>query len=158
MGDSEPLAILLQTMEEMHAPSEDIIADVARFFSAYEAPERFLPLLLSWLDLSRLVAHDEGPQPRKDALPPGRLRNLISNAAELSQWRGTERALLRFLEMATGCAPFAVIPDANRPFHISIQVPGAALEQIPMIQRIVESEKPAYVTYEIKPSSNTGES
>src|SRR6266542_112669 len=53
--------------------------------------------------------------------------------------------------------PSAVGPDAapggpvarQRPFHLRVRIPAAAAPHRALIARIVESEKPAYVTYEL---------
>ena len=86
----------------------------------------------------------------------GRLREVIAAAAYLSKWRGTAQGLLRFLETATGIDGFRIeeqVLDANgehRPFHIRVRSPASAQAYRPLIERIVEMEKPAYVTYELQ--------
>lgn len=108
----------------------------------------------------------------------GRLRELVAEAAQLSRWRGTTRGLLRSLEVATGVHGFGVdervawparppppfyaesagVQDANgaaggspadRPFHVRVRIPPEAVRYRALIVRIVESEKPAYVTYDL---------
>jgi hypothetical protein len=86
---------------------------------------------------------------------PGNLRELIARAARLSQWRGTAEGLVRFLEAATGRVGFAIeeqVPDRDgvpRPFHILVRAPESAREQRGLIERIIEREKPAYVTHAV---------
>ena len=81
------------------------------------------------------------------------MRELVASAVELSQWRGTARGLLRFMEVATGVKGFRIeerVPDAAgrpRAFHIQVIAPAAVEPHRPMLERIVELEKPAYVTY-----------
>jgi hypothetical protein len=85
---------------------------------------------------------------------------LLAAAAYLSQWRGTARGLILFLEIATGTRGFEISeqiagPDGRpQPFHIRIRAPEAVRLHRVLIERIIESEKPAYVTYELefKPS------
>jgi hypothetical protein len=85
----------------------------------------------------------------------GRLRELIAQAAFLSQWRGTSRGLLRFLEAATGVQGFAIdeqVPGPDglpRPFHLRVRAPQTTKPYSVLIERIIEIEKPAYVTYEL---------
>jgi hypothetical protein len=83
------------------------------------------------------------------------LRELIAAAAFLSQWRGTAKGLLRFLETATGVEGFEIeehARDANgqpQPFHILVRAPAEAERYRGLVERIIEAEKPAYVTYEL---------
>ena len=150
-----PLSVLLDVMEGLQEHSEGILAGVDAYFDPYRAPDRFVPYLASWMDLDRLLesgADGEGP-----GFAPGigRLRDLIASNAYLSSWRGTSTGLLRFLEVATGTQGFVI--DENpigpdnlpRPFHVRIEVPPAARDYEALIVRIVEAEKPAYVTCEV---------
>jgi phage tail-like protein len=152
---ASPLMALLAVMEVMHAPSEAIIGRLGSYFDPYQTPDDFVPFLAGWVDLARFLT----PLPTGQNHFPaglGRLRELIAAAADLSNWRGTARGLLRFLELATGVSGFVVDeqvigPDNRpRPFHIRILAPPAAQPYQPLIERIIESEKPAYVTYELQ--------
>lgn len=163
--DGGPLAALLGVMEGLHAPSERVLAGIDGVFSPYRTPDAFVPVLAAWLDLEKLFdvpTQEEVPAAsltRPISTGMGRLRELVASAAGLSQWRGTARGLLRFLEIATGTQGFAVDervpgPDGRpRPFHIRVRVPRAAAAHRSLIERIVRSEKPAYVTYELEDGS-----
>jgi phage tail-like protein len=156
-----PLAALLDLMESMHAPSETALAQLDQVFDARRTDERFVTMLVHWVNLEWLYpAQGVGSasldwRPRLCPIPPGRLRELVSNAARLSQIRGTTRALVQFLEIATGAAPFTVeesVPDrygAVIAFHVRVTAPREAQPQEPLIRLIVEQEKPAYVTWEL---------
>jgi len=147
---------LLEVMEALQAPSEAVLAQLDAYFDPYRAPDSFIPYLASWVDLDPvwIPAHTAGLLP---SFPGGlgRLRNLIALAADLSKWRGTARGLLLFLKTATGVQGYAIEenpPAADgRPsaFHLRIRVPPAAASYRALIERIVELEKPAYVTYEL---------
>jgi phage tail-like protein len=152
---ASPLLALLAVMETMHAPSEVVIGRLGTYFDPYQTPDDFVPFLAGWVDLARFLT----PLPTGESHFPtglGRLRELIASAAYLSNWRGTASGLLRFLELATGVSGFVVDeqvigPDNRpRPFHIRILAPPAAQPHQPLIERIIESEKPAYVTYELE--------
>src|SRR5215207_1350027 len=155
-----PLAALLEVMEALHAPSEEALSGFPRILDPRRTPDAFVPMLAAWLDLDRLFerpAHDV--EPSLGRLMPsglGRLRELTAIAAELSKWRGTRRGLLLFLETATGLKGFEVDEDVPggdglpRPFHLRLHVPPGGKRHRPLIRRIVESEKPAYVTYELQ--------
>ena len=152
------LGTILVLMEELHAPDEEILDDLPSHFNPYRAPDEFVTYLAAWVDLDRLL--DEGARGlgfREDTAPStglGRLRELIAAAASLSKWRGTAEGLVRFLEMATGQPGFAVsqVMDASGraiPFHVRVSMPAAARPYRSLVERIVEMEKPAYVTYEL---------
>ena len=89
------------------------------------------------------------------ATDTARLRELVAEASDLARWRGTTRGLVRFLEVATGLEGFGVdeapMDEAGRlrPFHVVVHGPAQAVEMRPLIERIVESEKPAHVTCDI---------
>lgn len=157
----QPLDALLATMETMHAPSEAALSGLDAYFNPYKAPDAFVPFIAGWLDLERFLSLKPA---RLDAATAqtlfpsglGRLRELVASAAFLSKWRGTARGLIRFLETATGITGFAVeeevLDEHNRvrPFHIRVIGPKEAARYQPLIERIVDLEKPAYVTYELE--------
>ena len=160
LGDQNPLSALLAVMEALHEPDEDVLDQLDTYFDPYRAPDRFVPYLAGWVDLERLLV--ESPEEREQTaaapLPTGmgRLRELIAAAAYLSQWRGTARGLQRFLETATGVHGFEIDESGEtaagrrRAFHIRIRAPKATEPFRVLLDRIIEIEKPAYVTYEIE--------
>ena len=84
------------------------------------------------------------------------LRELIALASELSKWRGTLKGLKLFLETATANEGFEItdIPKNSGikviPFHIEVVAPEKSWPQRGLIERIIEQEKPAYVTYGLR--------
>jgi phage tail-like protein len=156
-----PLEAILQTMEDLHAPSIEILGHLDSYLDPYRTPDPFVAYLARWLDLERLfddptddyTAPEDGRNPISSGL--GRLRELIASAAYLSQWRGTRQGLLRFLQVATGFAEFAIdeqVPGKNGellPFHIRVRAPRGARIHRTLVERIITLEKPAYVTYEL---------
>ena len=68
---------------------------------------------------------------------------------------GTRQGLVRFLETATGVSGFAVeeqvLDDAGevRPFHLRVAAPATAQPLAQLGDRIVELEKPAYMTADV---------
>ncbi len=139
-----PLVALLRAMEALHTPSEAVLAELDALFDPRRAPERFVPFLARWVDLDLPVTTGLG-----------RLRELVAAGVELSRWRGTARGLLLFLSTATGRQDFELderVPGpggAPRPFHIRVLAPAELAPHRPMLERIIEMEKPAYVTYEL---------
>ncbi|HJZ96664.1 MAG TPA: phage tail protein [Candidatus Solibacter sp.] len=154
--DGAPLTALLEAMEDLHAPSELALQDLDAALDPRRTPDRFVPFLARWVDLDHLFEE----RARSGAAAPlssgmGRLRELTAGAARLSKWRGTRRGLLLFLETATGERGFAVdeiVTDESgrlKPFHIRIRAPEGAAIHKDLILRIIQAEKPAYVTYEL---------
>jgi phage tail-like protein len=156
--EGSPLAALLDIMETLHAPSEETLERFADHLSPYRTPDRFVAYLACWVGLERILT--DHPEDYARSLPPfpsgtGRLRELIATAAWHARWRGTARGLIHFLETATGVAGFTVdeqVPGEDgqvRAFHIRVVAPPAVRPLEGLVRRIVESEKPAYVTAEL---------
>jgi phage tail-like protein len=153
-----PLSAILDVMEAMHAPSEAALDSLDVNFDPYRAPDAFVPYLASWVDLEVLldVPRTESPTSTPSlSTGLGRLRELTAAAVTLSRWRGTRKGLCLFLETATGAKGFEVdeqVVGANgkvKPYHLRVTVPKELTEHRVLIQRIVELEKPAHVTYEL---------
>jgi phage tail-like protein len=163
-----PLTALLAVMEVLQAPSEEVLAHLDTFFNPYMTPDGFVAYLAGWVDLEMFLS--EAPDdlavtapvaPSLAAAMPtfpagvGRLRELVASAAYLSKWRGTARGLLLFLETATGVQGFTVdehVPGEDHldiPYHIRVNAPAGTNPYEQMIRRIIQLEKPAYVTYEL---------
>jgi hypothetical protein len=177
MQPDQRLGAVLDAMETLHQPIEEILDTLEGWLNPRRAPEPFVPYLAGWVDLDRMAGVDVAApvrrrptgQPKREvvalaaataaAMPVSglsRLRELVASAAELARWRGTRRGLLQFLHVATGMSGFEVDeeprwPDGRpRPFHFVLHGPGGAAQLRPLIERIVESEKPAYVTCDIQ--------
>jgi phage tail-like protein len=147
------LHALLSVMEALHEPDEEALASLPLYLNPFEAPDEFVAFLARWLDLDRFLSETEA-SPLVSGL--GQLRQLIAAAPQLSKWRGTAYGLTLFLEMATGVPGFVLqetVSDAEGrplPFHVRLFAPAAAREYHNLIQQILELEKPAYVTYDLK--------
>ena len=162
-----PLSGLLEVMETMTEPAEEILQQLPFYFNSYTTPENFLPFLASWVDLDRFFPALQNPEiPGLDAIQstgPGRLRELIVAAPQLSKLRGTAAGLQLFLETASGLKGFEidenVLSENNDelPFHIKITAPQSAQKHHAIIERIIEQEKPAYVTFNLEFSSQKTE-
>jgi len=164
---STPLDALLDVMDTLHAPAEEVLAELDRYFSPYRAPDKFVPYLASWVDISRFFGEFKGETNRSDnmsqslngdPIPSGMgcLRELIAAAARLSRWRGTTRGLIELLEIATGVQGISIneqVTDqagVRLPFHMEVVVPTVGKPFELFINHIVALEKPVYVTYDLK--------
>jgi phage tail-like protein len=168
LNPGNPLTGLLQVMESLQAPSEDVLRQLDSYFDPRRTTDDFVPYLAYWADLTRLFDEtlnlkDQAPFSRSSiASGLGRLRELIASAAYLSQWRGTKKGLLGFLQTATGFMDFNIQENVDlkgqpKPFHVSILAPKESAKYAVLIQRIIELEKPAYVTYELSFASAGGQ-
>jgi phage tail-like protein len=140
LGEDRRLAAALDAMEELHDPSEQILDRLDSYVDPRRAPDDFVTYLAGWVDLDWLTGG-------RVTTGQGRLRELVAEAMILSRWRGTEHGLVDFLRAATGVSDFDI--DESTPFHLRIRAPAAIREHEAMIERIVETEKPASVTYEV---------
>jgi phage tail-like protein len=155
------LRALLASVAGLLAPMEQSFATLDVHFDPRRTDERFVPFLAAWVDLRRVFEVSSElnasgqQQPSSVGVIGGSLRELAAEAAFLSQWRGTERGLVRFLELATGSRGFVVDSrprDAEgrlRPFHVVIEAPHSAQVWRGLVEKIVAMEKPAHVTAEI---------
>jgi phage tail-like protein len=152
-----PLATILSVMEMLHAPSEKILGEVDRFFDARRTPDEFVPSLAQWVNVDRIFAANVTLELDSPLLPKiGYLRELVANATYLSQWRGTKKGLLLFLQTATGAKDFEIEERVKgddgqtKPFYLKIRAPKSTEAQAELIRRIIESEKPVHLTYDIE--------
>jgi phage tail-like protein len=153
-----PLDALLESMEKMHGPAEAVLDQLEIYFDPLRSPEAFVPYLASWVDLEPVL---DMPRSRDSTRVPtlatgiGRLRALTATAVTLSRWRGTRKGLLLFLQAALGMNNFMIEEETfgkdGKPiaFHIRITAPAESLPYRSLVQRIIELEKPAYVTYDL---------
>jgi phage tail-like protein len=154
-----PLTALLEAMDGLSAVPEETLEHLELFFNPYRTPDRFVPFLADWVDLEWLLVQSPSERIQTGVAPLpsglGRLRELIAISTRLAQMRGTVRGLIQFLETATGIPGFYIEENASckdgkpRLFHLCIRAPQASQPYQVMIERIVEFEKPVYMTYEI---------
>lgn len=137
------LLALLRVMETHHAPVEDTLAQLHRYFLRDQTDDSFIPFLAHWLDLGWLV---EAREPL-DATEIYTLRILLWQAARLSTQRGTRQGMLHFLRLATGLSGFQIKESPDRAYHIVVSCPPQA--DLDLVAVIVEQMKPAYVTFEL---------
>jgi phage tail-like protein len=156
---NKPLAAILEVMEQLHAPAEEVLANSDTFFDPYRAPGNFLPFLATWVDLASLIGVRGSANALTASVFPsglGRLRALVATAAYHAMWRGTATGLIHFLETATGIPGFQIDEGSadpgqpSKPFHLTILAPPESAQYQGLLQRIIEAEKPAYVTYDLR--------
>lgn len=150
------LGALLAVMEAMHAPVEKVLGSVDVPFAPYLAPDPFVAYLTLWVDLAWMVL--PGVDGVSVPVPggTGRLRDLLAAASELSANRGTANGLARFLELATGSRPVVVEADPDRLFGVRVTMPAVSQPADPLIRRIIDTQKPVHVTYDLVYAAEAG--
>lgn len=148
VGTSGPLDAYLAAQEQLHEPCESAISQFPEHLNPRTAAPAFVYMLAYWTDLDYLL--DGSLQAPHFAAGVGRLRELIASAARNGRERGTERALIRFLETATGGTGFKIDVDPEDRFHFRISAPEQTRAFASLVTRIIEAEKPAFATYELR--------
>lgn len=139
------LSHLVEIMDEMHEPVEEVLSDFGAYADPYRCPSRFVPFLARWVGFGWLLGVGDSRY-ETAAIDERALRELVVHAAALAKERGTRPGLERMLALATMCPGFQVINDPDRAFAIEVRVPETARGQLEVINRIVRHEKPAFVT------------
>lgn len=163
----EPLEALLDVMELLHEPADHTLANIEKFYNPYHAPDTFMPYLASWVGVSQFfgdyTSHNKPNSADKlnknyDPIPSGMgcLRELVASATRLARLRGTSKGLIEVLEVATGIKDIKINEQAldesgiPKPFFIEISVPRSGELFKQFITKIIELEKPVYITYRLK--------
>jgi phage tail-like protein len=149
------LDAVLLAMEKLHEPSEEVLSALDLFFDPLRCPDRFVPMLATWIglaDLLRTAAPGRAPTGLEAGSP--QLRELVARGAELSRRRGTALGLVEFLQVATGVAGFRIeegLDAAGHPreFHITVHAPAEAARHRRLVERAIDLEKPAHITCDI---------
>jgi phage tail-like protein len=151
------LDAILGVMEAFTSPTENALSSLDAWFDPRRAPDKFLVMLATWVALGPYV--DDSQDARdgwsRRSIDLGSLRELVCRGATLSRLRGTRSALLAMLQIATGIAGFEVVenpPGENgqpQPYSFRVHAPAAAKPYEGIVSRIVEREKPAFITAEI---------
>src|SRR5262249_20830638 len=82
------LEAILDAMEALHEPCEGVLRDLDSFFDPVRCPDRFVPMLATWVGLERvLAAQQPGRAPVGLTATSPRLRDLAHRCAELTRWR-----------------------------------------------------------------------
>ena len=138
------LGRFLCIFEDVLSPVERTLANVEMYFDPMIAPQGFLPWLASWVDL---VLDENWPIQKQ--------RELIHSAVELYRWRGTKRGLREYLRIYTGVEPeliehFTAADGGPYTFTVIIRVDDPAAVNEALVRRVIEAEKPAHTTYNLR--------
>lgn len=146
------LAAVLDVMEQLHQPSEDVLSAFEEYLDPLVTPTPFVRLLATWVDLERLDAAAAG-QPSLDV---ERMRLLVHLAAPLGGTRGTAEGLRLAVRAATGLPECRVL--ATGPFTVRVELPGATPAQLELARAVVHQERPAHILAEVTDGGpDTGE-
>ncbi len=144
---------LLEAMDVMHRPCEDVLGRLPALFTPRLTEDRMVGFLAGWADLDRVVSTGSDDL---WTLPSGlgHLRELVATSIDGSRRRGIKAGLIAFLETATGVPGFEVLDGRDgveRPFHLVVRLPGAAEPYRQLVAQLVEAEKPVHLTAELDP-------
>ena len=159
-SESDFMGRFLMIFEDVLGPVEEMLENLAYYFSPGLAAEELLPWLASWLDLLL-----------DETWPLERRRDLIKGAVELYRWRGTKKGLRDYLRTYTGVEPLitegfgsltlgehsrlgwnSILGDRDSQFTfaVTLEVDDPTSFNLSQIRSIVEAEKPAYCSYTLE--------
>lgn len=146
-GPGTPLSALLDVMESMHEPAEAALIGLPAMLDPQATRDDVVPFLATWVGLDDVI-----PDGAEFEAGSGRLRQLVATSAARARRRGTLDGLRETLVIATGRDDLTVDdtvtgPDGGMlPFHVDVVVPADAVGLLDLVRRLVEREKPAFVT------------
>ena len=123
-------------------PVDRTVENMHHYFDPFVTPPEAVDWLGAWVGL----ALDE-------RWPEDRRRELISEAVNLYQWRGTKRGLSEFLRLYTGVEPEIIEPTLreiantrSRAFRFTVRItlPAGSRVSRSLIESIIDAEKPAF--------------
>lgn len=145
-----PFAATLDAMHDLLAPTMARIETVDMWFDPLTAPPAALPLLATWLDLAvaaevTVACHDD------EAARDRALRRLVIAGHDLVRLRGTRQGLERLLRIVTSMDHFTLDDGAaTAPFHLAVVAPQAVADRAGALRRLIEHERPVYVTWSLR--------
>jgi hypothetical protein len=136
-------------------PAEAVLLEVDRYLDPRRTLDGLLPLLAHWLALEHLlepggVVSDTAGTSTPFAPGAGRLRELLATATSLAQVRGTPQGLSQLLATATGVDGYVIDEHSAGSFHLRVVCPAGASSWRGLVERIVETEKPAHMTHVVE--------
>jgi len=136
------LGRFLLIFESILGPIDRTVENMHHYFDPFVTPPEAVDWLGAWVGL----ALDE-------RWPEDRRRELISEAVNLYQWRGTKHGLSEFLRLYTGVEPEIIEPTLrevanarNRAFRFTVRItlPAGTRISRSLIETIIDAEKPAF--------------
>lgn len=136
------LGRFLLIFESILGPVDRTVENMHHYFDPFVTPPEAVDWLGAWVGL----ALDE-------RWPEDRRRELISEAVNLYQWRGTKRGLSEFLRLYTGVEPEIIEPTLreiantrSRAFRFTVRItlPAGSRVSRSLIESIIDAEKPAF--------------
>jgi phage tail-like protein len=131
------LGRFLLIFESIWEPLEQRQDHLEMYVDPATCPAGFLSWLASWFDLS-VGAH----------WPESRVRELLSQAMELYQWRGTRYGMQQMIELWTGLSPhIEESPTEPFLFHVQLRVPSGGDVDRRLVEELLRAHKPAYAGF-----------
>ncbi len=125
----------LLILEGIWEPLEQRQDHIEMYFDPQTCSASMLPWFAGWLDTEI-----------NPGWPEMLIRDVLSEAMQLHNWRGTIYGLTRTLELTTGMSPR--ITQSEEPYSFEIRFPfkASGVERTE-IQRLIEENKPAHAGY-----------
>lgn len=149
--------------EDTFIPLQRLADDLHYYFNPLTAPAEMVDWLATWVNLTL-----------DESWPLEQRRQLIRSASGLYALRGTKRGLIEYIRLYSGIEPdiaeyvdgmklgdetflgenTTIAGRERHSFTITLHLPGSDLDELAgketTIRRIIESEKPAHTTYQLK--------
>lgn len=149
--------------EDTFVPLQRLADDLHYYFNPLTAPSEMVDWLATWVNLTL-----------DESWPLEQRRQLIRSASGLYALRGTKRGLVEYIRLYSGIEPdiaeyvdgmklgdetflgenTTIAGRERHSFTITLHLPGSNLDELAgketTIRRIIESEKPAHTTYQLK--------
>lgn len=147
---NSPVDALIKLMHTLHLPTEEILNSLDAFTDPRRTRPELIPFLAYWMNLNWLLNEE-----LLRSKGVGFMRELMANGAFLSQWRGTAPGLRMLISIILGSDEIQIEKPVSNgyenqlPFHFHIRISKNAMHYDSVIRKIIQKEKPAYVTYDL---------
>ena len=136
-AENDFLGRFLLIFESIWEPLEHRQDHMEMYVDPATCPASFLTWLASWFDMD-VGAH----------WPENRVRDLLGQAMDLYQWRGTRYAMARLIELWTGVSP-EIEESPTQPFVFNVRMrpePGSPIDK-QLVEDLLRAHKPAHAGF-----------
>jgi phage tail-like protein len=136
-ADNDFLGRFLLIFESVWEPLENRQDHMHMYVDPATCPASFLPWLASWFDM------ETGSH-----WPEDRVRDMIGQAMDLYQWRGTAYGMARIVELWTGIHP-RIEESPDEPFVFNVRMRSEADRPIDrrLVEDLLRTHKPAHAGF-----------
>ena len=136
-ADNDFLGRFLLIFESVWEPIENRQDHMEMYLDPATCPASFLTWLAGWFDMD-LGAH----------WPENRVRDLLGQAMDLYQWRGTRYGMTRLIELWTGVTPdIEESPTEPFVFHVRMRPESGSQVDRQLVEELLRTHKPAHAGF-----------